>query len=140
MLNKHYEKLVQCDPRLKALVEGTLGIGPSPLYDQSDAMFAGHSPLHLSKTLSPLTNVLEGYYQPLSAYSSLQGMCKRTGVFPEQEADMGAMDVHMSDISSPTSGTVSYLCDGSLYGHPIHFWTLLLKVTFFFHEVMPGGG
>jgi hypothetical protein len=103
VLNKHYEKLVQCDPRLKALVEGTLGIGPSPLYDQSDAMFAGHSPLHLSKTFSPLTNVFEGYYQPLSAYSSLQGMCNRTGVFPEQEADMGAMDVHMSDISSPTS-------------------------------------
>ena len=40
VLNRHYEKLVQCDPRFKALVDGTLS-GSSPHYDSSDSAFEG---------------------------------------------------------------------------------------------------
>ncbi|CAK9257150.1 unnamed protein product [Sphagnum jensenii] len=108
VLNKHYEKLLQCDPRLKALVEGTLVIGPSPFFEHSDYMFEGQSAVHLPKTLSHSTYAFEGFnYQPqplLSPYSFLQGNCKMTGVVPESTADSRLMDMHMSNMSSPSSG------------------------------------
>ncbi len=110
VLNKHYEKLVQCDPHLKALLEGTAVSRSIPLCDHSDSIFEEQSALHLS---SPLTHALEGLiYQPQPPscpYSPLQGRCRRTGVIPKTEADSRAMDMHMSDISSPSSGTASYL-------------------------------
>ncbi|CAK9197477.1 unnamed protein product [Sphagnum troendelagicum] len=107
VLNKHYEKLVQCDPHLKALVEGTLVVGPSLPCDQTDTMFEGWSALHLSKTLSPLAHAFEGLsYQPqmlLSHYSSLQQRHKMTGLIPEPQADSSSVDVQMSNMSSPSS-------------------------------------
>ncbi|KAH8965680.1 hypothetical protein BDL97_04G128700 [Sphagnum fallax] len=102
VLNKHYEKLVQCDPHLKALLEGTAVSGSIPLCGHTDSIFEEQSALHLS---SPLTHALEGLnYQPQPPscpYSPLQGRCRRTGVIPKTEAD--SMDMHMSDISSPSS-------------------------------------
>jgi hypothetical protein len=104
VLNKHYEKLAQCDPHLKALLEGTAVSGSIPLCGHSDSIFEEQSALHLS---TPLAHALEGLnYQsqtPSCAYSPLQGRCRRTGVIPKTEADSRAMDMHMSDISSPSS-------------------------------------
>ncbi len=94
-------------------MEGTLVIGPSPFFEHSDYMFEGQSAVHLPKTLSHLTHAFEGFnYQPqplLSPYSFLQGNCEMTGVVPESTADSRLMDMHMSNMSSPSSGTLSYL-------------------------------
>ncbi len=144
VLNKHYEKLVQCDPRLKALVEGTLVVGPSLPCDQTDSMFEGWSALHLSKTLSPLTHAFEGLsYQPqmlLSHYSSLQHRHKMTGLIPEPQADSSSVDVQMSNMSSPSYGTVSGLI---MVACRISFWLfgqrLLFCFWFFMIFVLYGG-
>lgn len=111
VLNRHYEKLVQCDPRLKALVDGTLS-GSSPHYDSSDSAFEGQSVLR-PKSRSPLTRVFEGYndqpHSPLSQYSPLQGRMSSSGVIPEMEPEMGSIDMHRNETSSPSSGNYSTL-------------------------------
>jgi len=86
-------------------VDGTLS-GSSPHYDSSDSAFEGQSVLR-PKSRSPLTRVFEGYndqpHSPLSQYSPLQGRMSSSGVIPEMEPEMGSIDMHRNETSSPSS-------------------------------------
>jgi hypothetical protein len=96
-------------------------------------MFEGWSALHLSKTLSPLANAFEGLsYQPqmlLSHYSSLQQRHKMTGLIPDPQADSSSVDVQMSGMSSPSSGTVSDLI---MVACRISYWLFGQRLLFSF--------
>jgi hypothetical protein len=96
-------------------------------------MFEGQSAVHLPKTLSHLTHAFEGFnYQPqplLSPYSFFQGNCTMMGVVPESTADSRLMDMHMSNMSSPSSGTVS---DHIMVACRISFWLFGQRLLFFF--------
>jgi hypothetical protein len=96
-------------------------------------MFEGWSALHLSKTLSPLAHAFEGLsYQPqmlLSHYSSLQHRHKMTRLIPEPQADSSSVDVQMSNMSSPSSGTVFDLI---MVACRIFFWLFGQRLLFCF--------
>ncbi|KAG0601139.1 hypothetical protein M758_11G086800 [Ceratodon purpureus] len=105
VLNRHYEKLVQCDPRLKALVEGTLS-GSGPRYESSESGGEGQSVLQHSKGRNAMAHMYDGLNErprsplsplsPLSPYSQLQGRSGGVGVV---EADV----MRSNETSSPSS-------------------------------------
>jgi hypothetical protein len=103
VLNRHYEKLVQCDPRLKALVDGTLS-GSAPRYDSSESGVEGPSVLQRTKSRNALGHVYDGFSNrpdsPLSPYSHLQGRTGCPAVAPELESDVLNRS---NETSSPSS-------------------------------------
>ena len=120
VLNRHYEKLVQCDPRLKALVEGTLS-GSGGRYESGECGVEGQLVLQHAKARNAMAHVYEGLKErprsplsplsPLSSYSQMQG---RGGVMGEMESDM----MRSNETSSPSSGRQQHPCDGgSGWGH-----------------------
>jgi hypothetical protein len=112
VLNRHYEKLVQCDPRLKALVEGTLS-GSAPRYESSEGGVEGQSVVQHSKGRNAMAHVYEGFNErprsplsplsplsPYSPYSQGQGSGVGPGAVGEMEADV----MRSNETSSPSSG------------------------------------
>lgn len=110
MLNRHYEKLVQCDPRLKALVDGAF-LGPSS-HGDSDSLLDSQLAFRHPKSFNGLAHVYEGLsdqlHSPMSPYPPVQASMRSGSIAPDLETDMRSMDRHTSDISSPSSGTYGY--------------------------------
>jgi hypothetical protein len=108
VLNRHYEKLVQCDPRLKALVEGTLS-GSGGRHDGCESGLECQSVPHAGKGRNGMALVYDGVNErprspllplsPLLPYAQMQGRGACPGMITEVEAD--AMRRH--DQSSPSS-------------------------------------
>lgn len=102
VLNRHYEKLVQCDPRLKALVEGTLS-GSGGHYESSESGVEGQPVLQQAKARGAMAmaHVYEGLNEgPPSPYSHVQGRGGGPGVVPEWESEL----MRSNETSSPSSG------------------------------------
>ncbi|KAI5067552.1 hypothetical protein GOP47_0018080 [Adiantum capillus-veneris] len=75
VLNRHFEKLLQCDDRLKALNEQTHSIQDSSFYDNKNIQIDRHHMLHLQSVLSehaalqPLTITDDVLLQPSAVHS-----------------------------------------------------------------------
>ena len=110
MLNRHYEKLVQCDPRLKALVDGAF-LGPTS-HGDSDSVLDSQLAFCHPKSFNGLAHVFEGLsdqlHSPMSPYSPMQASMRSGSIVPDLEMDLRSMDRHTSDISSPSSGISAY--------------------------------
>ncbi|KAL2644848.1 hypothetical protein R1flu_012435 [Riccia fluitans] len=110
VLNRHYEKLVQCDPRLKALVEGTLQLRPNPDFERSNPVFDSqhqHLPAHQQSIhqnsahdspKNPQSYILPQHVQVRSnSGHSLQGL------IPDGKPEIRLMKMHSGDLASPSS-------------------------------------
>ncbi|KAL3698122.1 hypothetical protein R1sor_012198 [Riccia sorocarpa] len=110
VLNRHYEKLVQCDPRLKALVEGTLQLRPNPDFEHSNSAFDSqrqHLPAHQQQSMhqspahdspkNPQSYILPQHMQMRSnSGHGLQGL-------HEGKPEVRLMKMHSGDLASPSS-------------------------------------
>jgi len=101
VLNRHYEKLVQCDPRLKALVEGTLS-GSVARHDASESGVD----VQLGTSRNVLAHVYDGLNErphsplsPVSPCSHMAGVGGCPGLVAELESDA----IRRNEQSSPSS-------------------------------------
>lgn len=110
VLNRHYEKLVQCDPRLKALVEGTLS-GSGARHESIESGVECQSVVQHGKARNGMAHVYDGLNDrphsplsplssPLSPYSQMQGRGSCPGMVEELESDV----MRRNEQSSPSSG------------------------------------
>jgi hypothetical protein len=109
VLNRHYEKLVQCDPRLKALVEGALSSRPTPDFDHSSWMFdekrqhlPGHQQIGHSTSLDG-SNGDSPFIHPHRLLSMPGGLVNHGGIQSDPKAEIMPIKMQPNDLSSPSS-------------------------------------
>ncbi|CAM6098170.1 unnamed protein product [Calypogeia fissa] len=111
VLNRHYEKLVQCDPRLKALVEGALSKRPSADFEQNSWMFEGkHQHLPAHQPLGHRNGALDGNGNELPVFHprhllalSGSGLVNLGGIPTDLKAEVSRIKMQSSDLASPSS-------------------------------------
>lgn len=113
VLNRHYEKLVQCDPRLKRLVEGTLQMRPNPDFDHTNSMFdsqhqhlpAHQQPIHQNNTHDSLKNQ-QPYIIPQHMQMRPNPGHTLGGMLSDAKPEIRLMKMQSSDLASPSSGII----------------------------------